>query len=126
MSSVGSGKAKGLIDRLGGVESVRELLDRFYLRLFDDVLVGFFFVGHDRATIVEGQLQFLRWATGEQADLAGRHPSTAHEGLPPILGGHFDRRLVVLDEVLREEGVADADREAWLRIERSMRKHLVK
>ena len=102
-----SGKAKGLIDRLGGVESVRALLDRFYRRLFDDVMVGFFFVGHDRAKIVDGQLQFLRWATGDRDDLPGRHPRSAHDELPPILGGHFDRRLVVLEEVLRAEGVDD-------------------
>lgn len=114
-----------MIDRLGGAESVRDLLDRFYRRLFDDVLVGFFFVGHDRATIVDGQLQFLRWATGDRNELPGRHPSDAHDELPPILSGHFDRRLVVLDEVLREQGVDEADRETWLRIERSMRTRLV-
>ena len=108
MSDPRAGSAKGLCDRLGGVESVRSILDRFYARLFDDVLVGFFFVGHDRAKIVDGQLQFLRWATGDRDDLPGRHPRTAHDELPPILGGHFDRRLVVLDEVLRDEGVADA------------------
>jgi len=116
--------ARGLVARLGGVERLRVLLDRFYLRLYEDPMVGFFFAGKDRARIVDGQLGFLLKAFGETASFDGRHPSVAHLDLPPILRGQFDRRLVVLRSVLEEAGVPAADVDLWIRVEESMRRHV--
>ena len=113
--------ARGLVERIGGRARLRAILDVFYQRLFDDVLVGFFFHGHDLARIVDGQCAFLLWAFGEEREYHGRHPSVAHRGLAPILRGHFDRRLQVLREVLEAEGLEPADIAAWLRVEESMR-----
>lgn len=115
---------RGLVARLGGRARVRAILDAFYARLFDDLMVGFFFAGKDRATIVDGQLAFLLKAFGEEATFAGRHPRAAHVDLPPIRKGHFNRRLLVLREVLAEHGVGADDIEAWVRAEESMRRHV--
>ncbi len=87
-------------------------------------MVGFFFAGRDLGAIVEGQLGFLLWALGEVPQLRVRHPRDAHGGLPPILRGHFDRRLVVLEETLREAGLGDDDIKAWLKIESALRKQV--
>ncbi len=114
--------ARGLVARIGGGEQLREILERFYARLATDPMVGFFFAGRDLTAIVAGQQGFLLWAFGEVEELTVRPPREAHRDLPPILRGHFDRRLVILDEVLRESGLDAADREAWLRVERSMRR----
>ena len=115
------GPARGLVERIGGPARVRAILDVLYARLFADPWVGFFFAGRERDTIVAGQLAFLLKAFGHTDAFAGRHPSVAHDALPPIREGHFDRRLVVLREVLESEGLEPADVEAWLRVERGMR-----
>lgn len=113
--------ARGLVMRLGGPVRVRALLAAFYARLAQDPIVGFFFAGKDLDAIVDGQLAFLGKVSGEVPDYRGRHPAQAHLGLPPIRRGQFDRRLVVLRETLEDAGVAAADIDAWLRIERSLR-----
>jgi truncated hemoglobin YjbI len=118
------GGRQGLVGRVGGVEGLRRILRRFYARLAADPMVGFFFAGRDLGAIVEGQLGFLLWALGEVPQLRVRHPRDAHGGLPPILRGHFDRRLVVLEETLREAGLGDDDIKAWLKIESALRKQV--
>lgn len=112
---------RGLVSRLGGPERLRAILEVFYQRLLGDSLVGFFFAGRDLTKITAGQHAFLMRAFQETERFDGVHPSRAHVSLPPILRGHFDRRLVVLREVLEAEGVDPADIEAWLKVERGMR-----
>ena len=114
--------APTLVDRVGGVAAMRALLREFYERLRDDPLVGLHFAGRDLDRIVEGQLGFLRKAFGDVAEFSGRHPSVAHRALAPILRGQFDRRLVILEQVLAEHGVAPDDRTRWIGVERSMRR----
>lgn len=111
----------GLVERAGGPAGVRRVLQRFYRKLADDPMVGFHFAGRDLDQIVDGQLGFLLKAFGVEADFRGRHPSVAHRDLAPILRGQFDRRLVLLEETLREEGLSGDDREGWVGVERSMR-----
>ena len=110
-----------LVTRIGGPERLHEILTRFYERLAADVIVGFFFVGHDLGAIIDGQHAFLCWAFGAADELHARHPRDAHRSLVPILRGHFDRRMTILRECLEAEGLAAADIEAWLKVERSMR-----
>jgi truncated hemoglobin YjbI len=114
----------GLVERIGGAEALRAILRRFYARLYADPMVGFFFAGRDLGRIVDGQLAFLLWAFGAVPQLRAKHPRDAHGALPPILRGHFDRRLVILRETLEREGLAAEDVEAWLRVERSMRRQV--
>ena len=111
---------RGLVERIGE-ERVRAILRRFYRRLREDALVGFFFAGRDLDDIADGQLAFLQRATGAAPHRPPRHPREAHRDLPPILRGHFDRRLLVLREVLEAEGVQAEDVEVWLRLEQSLR-----
>ncbi len=108
--------------RLGGPERLRKILDIFYQRVQFDPLIGFFFAGQDLAKIREGQWQFLMRAFQETERLIGTHPSQAHLELAPILKGHFDRRLLVLGEVLEQEGVHPLDIKAWLKVEEGMRR----
>lgn len=116
--------AKGLVGRVGGIDGVRRILRRFYARLAADPMVGFFFAGRDLGSIVEGQLGFMLWAFGEVPQLRVRHPRDAHQGLPPILRGHFDRRLVILEETLRDAGLVEEDVRAWLKVESALRRQV--
>ena len=94
----------------------------FYDRLVTDPIVGFFFAGKDLAKVVDGQHGFLMRVFQETERFDGIHPSKAHVDLPPILRGHFDRRLVVLREVLSELGVDPEDVDAWIKVEEGMRR----
>lgn len=121
----------GLVDRLGGAdpargpERLRELLTIFYARLEHDPIVGFFFAPFDLAVIVEGQWGFLMRAFGAAERFHGRNPLVAHKDLPPILPGHFDRRIKVLREVLLEEGVDPDDVERWIKVENGFRRRML-
>lgn len=116
---------RGLVDRLGGSARLREILDRFYAQLAIDPLVGFFFAGRDLDKIAAGQHAFLMRAFGAADRYHGENPATAHGDLPPILRGHFDRRLLVLRALLAAEGVAAADIDAWIKVEESFRRRIV-
>lgn len=116
---------RGLVDRLGGPARLREILGVFYARLSADPIVGFFFAGHDLDEIADGQYRFLMRAFGAAERYHGKNPAQAHLDLVPILTGHFDRRLVVLREVLREQDVEQADIDAWVKVEESFRRRIV-
>ena len=100
------GSVWGLVGRLGGPDRLREILTVFYDRLVADPIVGFFFAGKDLGKVVDGQHGFLMRAFQETERFAGIHPSKAHVALPPILRGHFDRRLVVLRDPDAGRGAA--------------------
>lgn len=113
--------ARGMVDRIGGPERLRVILADFYARMARDPMLGFFFSGRDLERIVAGQHAFLLRALGATDRFDGRHPGVAHRGLPPILRGHFDRRLQILSETLADHGVAEADARRWRRLEESFR-----
>ena len=114
--------ARGLVDRLGGEARLRGILERFYGELVGDPMVGFFFAGHDLDKVIEGQYRFLLRAFGKVERFEGRNPGSAHVDMAPILRGHFDRRLRVLEQVLDREGLDPQDRDAWIRVEEGFRK----
>ena len=90
-----------------------------------DVLIGFFFTGKNIETIADHQEQFLLFAMGVHATYSGKPPHTAHVALPPILGGHFDRRLVILEETLKDHGLSAQDIRTWLNFETAFRDLIV-
>lgn len=115
------GKVRGLVGRIGGPERLRDVLTSLYARMAADPLIGFFFAQKDLKQVVEGQHAFLMRAFQEVERFHGRHPSVAHRNLAPILRGHFDRRLVILRELLTELAIDALDVDAWVKVEEGMR-----
>lgn len=107
---------------MGGRERLRAVLTRFYGELAADPMVGFFFAGRDLEAVIDGQYRFLLRAFGAEDRYHGRPPGQAHDALAPILRGHFDRRLRVLEQVLASEGLDPPDIAAWIRVEEGFRK----
>lgn len=105
---------------------IEAALDDLYTQMFDDPMVGFFFVGKDKGKIVREQVPLVRRMLGE-ASVAyeGKPIPEAHASLP-ILPGHFDRRHLLLREVLERRGVAVDARERWLEIDRGFRDAVLK
>ncbi|MBI3557824.1 MAG: group 1 truncated hemoglobin [Deltaproteobacteria bacterium] len=117
-----SGPALGaLFSSIGGEASLDQILARFYQKMSTDVLLGFFFDGCDVLAIARMQKSFLMRAWGVSQSYAGKSPADAHAKLPPILKGHFDRRLVLLAETLREFKVGENEIALWVSFEEKFR-----
>ena len=89
-------------------------------RVFDDVMIGFFFRNADRIRIKELEFQFTARFLGADIEYEGRPLETAHAP-HPIMGGQFARRLQILTETLDEFRVPEAVRVAWLGHTESLR-----
>ncbi|RME50483.1 MAG: group 1 truncated hemoglobin [Deltaproteobacteria bacterium] len=98
---------------LGGEAALRRIIDTFVDRMFDDVMIGFFFKGVDRERLKAMEYAFTAAFLGAPVQYTGKPIGAAH-ARHPIMKGHFDRRLAILRETLIEAGVPDAVREAWL------------
>ena len=96
-----------------GEAKLRAVLEDFYSRVFGDVMIGFLFQGKDRARLVAKEYEFTAQLLGADVAYTGRTMREAH-ARSPIFGGHFERRLQLLRETLRDHAV-DADVvAAWL------------
>ncbi len=111
---------QSLFDELGGEPALRRIIDRFVDRVFDDVMIGFFFGKVSRERLKEKEYEFAARHLGADVAYTGRPIAEAHAS-HPILGGQFMRRLKILDETLLESGVPERVREHWLRHTESLR-----
>ena len=118
-------KLKQLFLHIGGEPRLQQILEDFYDRMSKDVLIGYFFTGKDTRQIARQQLGFLLQAMGASTTYAGKPPTQAHGNLPPILAGHFDRRIILLSETLRDHGLSDSDAKTWINFEKAFRKAII-
>lgn len=109
-----------------GVERIGRIVRAFYDLMANDLLVGFYFAGKDLDLIASRQTSFLLKAFGLASSYSGAPPATAHSALAPILEGHFDRRLKLLDELLAREGLSESERAAWVGFENAFRTSIIK
>ncbi len=105
---------------------LQDILEDFYIRMSKDILIGFFFSGKDLKHIAHQQAAFILKAIGVDPSYKGRGPASAHTDLPPILEGHFNRRLVILSEVLKDHGLSEQTIRVWLGFEKQFFKVVVK
>ena len=118
---LGPAPLRALVESRGGQKFLDQVLEKFYNRMSQDTMIGFFFTGRDLRAIAHKQRDFLMKAWGLSAEYTHRPPARAHEELPPILPGHFDRRLQILKEVLIDAGLNTSEIKAWIAFESSFR-----
>lgn len=114
-----------LYDDVGGEAGLRRVLRVLYDRLFDDMMIGFFFAGRDKEKLIEHQLWFTARFLGGPSLYEGRPLPEVHAPFP-ILPAHFDRRHEMLRQVLDEQHVPQAVRDEWLRVDQSLKTAIVK
>ena len=102
-----------LYQELGGEPALRQIVDRFVDRIFDDVMIGFFFRNASRDRIKEMEFQFAAEFLGADIKYGGKPLRDAHRP-HPIMGGQFARRTQILKEVLEELGAPTTVCRAWL------------
>jgi hemoglobin len=102
-----------LYDRLGP-DALRAVVTDFYARVFADVMIGFLFTGKDRQHLIDREIEFTaRFLGARDVRYTGRPMRQAH-ARSPILGGHFDRRLQILRNTLRDHAVDPDVATAWI------------
>ena len=111
---------------IGGEAGLSEILQDFYRRMSEDLMIGFFFDGKDLSAIALIQKNFLMRAMGASGSYIGKAPAQAHLSLAPILSGHFDRRLRILEETLRAHHVPAEDIRTWVTFESAFREAIQK
>lgn len=107
--------------KIGEAAGLERILQDFYQRLTQDIIVGYFFDNKDLQHIISQQKAFLMRAMGATRSYSGKPPAKAHLELPPIWKGHFDRRLRILEETLRDHGLGPDEIRVWVDFESSFR-----
>lgn len=103
---------------------LREVLADFYDRLFSDTMIGYMFEGKDKNRLIEKEWEMAAGLLGAGIAYTGRPLPSVHQPLK-IVGGHFDRRLQILRETLRDHAVSDDVAEAWISHTISLRDQVV-
>ncbi|RYZ04782.1 MAG: group 1 truncated hemoglobin [Myxococcales bacterium] len=112
--------ATTLFEDLGGEPALRKIIDRFVDRIFDDVMIGFFFRNARRERVKAKEYEFAARHLGADIPYTGRAIDEAHRS-HPIMGGQFARRLTILKQTLEELGVPEHVRTHWLAHTESLR-----
>jgi hemoglobin len=112
--------ASTLFDDLGGEPALRQIIDRFVDRVFDDVMIGFFFRNARRERIKQKEYEHAAQHLGADVQYTGRPIDEAHRA-HPIMGGQFARRLTILKETLEAAGVPEHVKQHWLAHTESLR-----
>jgi len=110
-----------LYEAIGKEPGLEKILLKFYENMSQDIIIGFFFDGKDLVKIARKQKEFLMRAWGVSQSYSGKSPKAAHEKLAPILVGHFDRRLRILEDTLREFKVPEQYISFWVNFEGKFR-----
>ncbi|MFN9810592.1 MAG: hypothetical protein ACK6CU_13270 [Deltaproteobacteria bacterium] len=93
-------------------------------RMARDPMIGFAFAGVDLARLAELEYQHASRTLGFDVPYEGRPLEAAH--FPRrIFGGQFDRRMVLLREILAEREVPAPLRDAWLAHAAAQRERVV-
>ncbi|HUK41559.1 MAG TPA: group 1 truncated hemoglobin [Candidatus Acidoferrales bacterium] len=100
-------------EKLGGEGKVREIINCFVDRVFEDRMIGFFFRNANRARIKEMEYQLIANFLGADIKYKGRPLQDAH-AKHPIMGGQFARRRQILKETLEAHHVPASLRDVWL------------
>jgi len=113
-------KSSELFDTIGG-DALRAVITDFYKRIFDDVMIGFMFQGRDRQHLIDREWELVASLLGAPGvKYTGRPMPTAHAA-HTIFGGHFERRLQILRETMRDHAVDPTVQAAWIDHTQSLR-----
>lgn len=96
-----------------GEAKLREVLTDFYGRVFGDLMIGFLFTGKDRQRLIDKEYEFTAQFLGADIPYSGRPMRVAH-AQSPIFGGHFERRMQILRETLRDHAVDPEVVTSWM------------
>jgi hemoglobin len=113
-----------VFDKIGG-DALRAVIADFYDRVFGDVMIGFLFAGKDKARLVQLEWELAAAMLGADVKYTGRPLHTAH-AKSPIFGGHFERRLQLLRETMRDHAVDPDVQRVWIEHTQALRSQITR
>lgn len=118
-------KSSQRFDAIGG-DALRAVIGDFYDRVFRDVMIGFMFRGKDKRHLIDREWELVAALLGAPGvAYTGRPMRTAH-AQHTIFGGHFERRLQLLRETLRDHAVDPDVQQAWIDHTQSLRSQITR
>lgn len=106
--------------RLGGTRGVQVIVSDFVDRVVSDLMIGFFFKKVPLDRLKQRELEFAINHLGGSVLYTGRPLQTAHAP-HRIMGGQFNRRLVILKRTLHDHKVPPDIISDWLAHNESLR-----
>lgn len=97
---------KKLYEELGGLEKLKEIVNTFVDKMYDDIMIGFFFRKADKNRIKEKEFEFLAQFLGADIKYSGLALPEAHDK-HKIMGGQFSRRKQILKETLEQYNIPE-------------------
>lgn len=119
MGNLEETKKSGLYDQIGHA-FIAKAVAEFYRRAFADVMIGHFFFNSDINHITEQQISFVTAMLGGPSTYQGKPLKLAHKPFQ-IRRAHFNRRQVLMREVLSDLNLAPELTDAWLTLEDQFR-----
>lgn len=110
---------KSLYDLIGPA-FIENAVAEFYRRAFADVMIGHFFFNSDIKHITAEQTTFATALLGGPQKYRGKSLKHAHKEFI-IRPAHFNRRQVLMREVLSDLGLDPPLAEKWLALEQQLR-----
>ncbi len=122
-ASVEDKKISVLYDQIGHA-FITKAVAEFYRRAFADVMIGHFFYKSDIHHITTQQIAFVSAMLGGPAAYQGKPLKPAHKPflIRPV---HFNRRQVLMREVLDDLGLDPSLRDGWLAVEDQFRSIII-
>lgn len=109
-----------------GEAKLRAVVSDFYDRVFRDVMIGFMFAGKDKRHLIDREYELAaRFLGAPGVAYTGRPMRTAHAG-HTIFGGHFERRLQILRETMRDHDVDPEVQRVWVEHTNALRAQITR
>ena len=123
MTSLEKKENQSLYDQIGHAFITKSVAE-FYKRAFADVMSGHFFFKSDINHIITQQIAFVTAMLGGPSTYQGKPLKLAHKPflIRPV---HFNRRQVMMRDVLTDLGLAENLMDAWLAIEDQFRQVII-
>ena len=123
MKPIEDQKKLGLYDQIGHA-FIAKAVAEFYKRAFVDVMIGHFFFNSDINHIITEQTSFVSAMLGGPKSYTGKPLKPAHKPFL-IRTVHFNRRQVMMREVLVDLNLEPHLANAWLAVEEQFRNVIV-
>ena len=116
---------KTFFERLGGIKTLEQVHKIFYDKLYADQWVRLYFTDKPQHVLEEQQTDFMAQIFGGPKRYAGKSPKMAHQHMN-ITEELFRLRQTLLNESLKEYGLADDLRKEWMEADANFKRALVK
>ena len=116
---------KTFFERLGGLKTLEQVHKIFYDKLYADQWVRLYFTDKPQHVLEEQQTDFMAQIFGGPKRYAGKSPKMAHQHMN-ITEELFRLRQTLLNESLKEYGLADDLRKEWMEADANFKRALVK